>query len=111
MRLKRQAIICMLNIQQQFENALFDVASKDLAFISSPLSQQRFNIYRQTVFESLRHALEITYPGMWQLLGKTCADNIARYYCSQIEQLPKSGCLDDWGETFPTIFELFPSLN
>jgi hypothetical protein len=100
-------------IQQQFKETLFDVnQEKDgITFISSNHSVKRFNIYRQTVIENLRNALEITYPGIWQLLGKECADEVARYFSTNQIQLPLSGCLDDWGEKFPSVFAKIEALG
>src|SRR6266436_6673471 len=98
-------------IQNQFKNALFDTQMSDIAFIRSQNSILRFNVYRQTVFENLRHALEITYPGIWCLLGSGCANNVARLYITNETNSPKSGCLDDWGETFGSFLETIPSLQ
>jgi len=98
------------DLQQQFTNALFSKQSIS-AFVSSDNAAQRFNIYRQTVLENLRHALEITYPGVWLLLGKACADSTAHAFCCEQQYAPQTGCLDDWGELFTSFLGTYPKLT
>jgi hypothetical protein len=45
--------------------------------------------------------LSVIYPGIWQLLGKECANNAALMFCHTLSNLPTSGCLDRWGKKFP----------
>ena len=87
-------------VQNDFYTAIFQ-KNMSLSFISSNDPQERFNIYRQTIILNLINALSITFPAIWQLLGKTCADSVAAAFCSSISNLPESGCLDDWGAQFP----------
>lgn len=101
----------LTNLQRQFKNALFNHLDDDILFVLSKNSKQRFNVYRQTVIENLRRALEITYPGIWKLLGNECANNIAQLYFYNKSNLPISGCLDDWGEHFASFLEAIPSLQ
>lgn len=61
----------------------------------------RVAIYKNTIFDTLRKALAVTFPGVWILLGEECADNLASAFCSIDVNLPSSGCLDDWGAQFP----------
>ncbi len=88
------------DIQNSFYQAIFQRDLEKLSFISSSYPAERFNIYRQTIFENMSNALAITFPGIWKLLGKECADNAAYIFCQQQKNLPISGCLDNWGEQF-----------
>jgi len=83
----------------------------DLNFIDSTNPQERFNIYKNTIMFNLSNALSLTFPGIWQLLGKTCADNIASAFCSHPDNFPISGCLDDWGEKFPAFLASIEELK
>lgn len=63
--------------------------------------QLRLSIYRNNIMQNLRYALESTFPNIWKLVGKECADNLAYHFCQKPENLPVTHCLDDWGNTFP----------
>lgn len=90
---------------------LQEPAQVDLDFISSNYNKERFAIYRQTLFENLRHALELTYPGIWKLLGEECANSVAYHFIKQTQNLPISGCLDDWGAEFGCFLATIPELK
>jgi hypothetical protein len=98
------------DIQQQFLRVILK-QSDDVSFIASNKPLERLNIYRQTIIENIRHALSIIYPGVWQLLGKTCADNLAKAFVMQFNHLPVSGCLDDFGADFPVFLTQIPELK
>jgi hypothetical protein len=86
-------------LQQSFCKNIFHEAN-DLAFIKSGYAQERFDVYRQTIFHNMVNALRITYPGVWKLLGAECANCAAHAYF-QTKHLPRTGCLDDFGGDFP----------
>jgi hypothetical protein len=88
-------------VQNDFYKAIFQKKSNHADFVSSSHPSERLAIYKHTIFETLRNALAITYPGIWALLGEECSSNIANAFCSLNENLPSSGCLDDWGDQFP----------
>lgn len=90
----------LIKLQESFFENIFRNNSVELDFISSGFARERFNIYRQTIFENMRNALQITFPGIWSLLGEECANQVAFAYCNQEENLPKTGCLDDFGSEF-----------
>lgn len=92
-------------IQKKFKEALLDRNYQDFSFIKSSHSAERFNIYRNTVIENIRNCLENTYPGVWKLLGKECADNVARAY--SLKNLPKDAVLDKYGSEFPNFLSSF----
>lgn len=98
------------SIQTQFYNTIFNKQNGMLTEIKSDFPGDRINIYRQTILENLRHALQITYPGLWALLGQECADSAAYVFCNETINLPSSGNLDDWGKSFPTFLGLQPEL-
>lgn len=91
----------LVKLQQAFFENIFVNNAAELDFISSEFAKERFNIYRHTIFENMRNALQITFPGIWSLLGADCANNVAFAYCNHSKNLPKSGCLDDFGAAFP----------
>lgn len=100
-------------VQQQFTDALLEQEKQNnlLDFVKSDYANQRLNIYRQTIIQNLRQALEITYPGIWVLLGKECADSAAYVFCQDQKNLPLSGNLDEWGENFPIFLENQPEFQ
>jgi hypothetical protein len=87
--------------QQLFYDALFDQKPNSLNFIHSTDAFERLKIYKHTIFENLRQALAITYPGIWVLLGEECANSFAYAFITFKKNLPLTGNLDEWGEGFP----------
>ncbi|HAU0201929.1 TPA: DUF2063 domain-containing protein [Legionella pneumophila] len=65
----------------------------------------RLSIYRNNFLQNLNHALELTFPGVWKLVGKECADNLAYAFCQNEKNLPQSNCLDNWGAHFPLFLQ------
>lgn len=102
------------DIQLQFQQSLFveqqQLALHDLDFISSSYAKERFSVYRQTLLENLRNTLELTFPGLWVLLGAECANSIAYAFIKKLEHLPTTCCLDDWGYEFTSFFETVTEL-
>lgn len=100
----------LLKQQKSFYNSIFkdDV---DLSFISSNFPQERFDIYRQTIFDNMINALRITYPGIWKLLGVDCANAVAYGYSHIEKNLSKTGCLDDFGGDFPAFLSTLEQLS
>ena len=101
------------DIQTQFYKAIFikNKVKLNLSFIASSDPVKKFNIYRNSIFETLRNSLEMTYPGIWALLGQSCANSVASAFYSQAENLPTSACLDDWGSHFPNFIASIPELH
>ena len=101
----------MLNkAQSQFVDAMFN-APENLAFIASSQKAERLNVYRQTIFLNLQHCLSITFPGIWQLLGQACADSVSYAFYAKQQNLPTTGCLDDYGAQFPTFLATIEQLR
>lgn len=98
-------------LQQVFFENIFVNNVPELDFISSEFAKERFNIYRQTIFENMRNALQITFPAIWNLLGEECANKVAFAYCTQEKNLPNSGCLDDFGAEFPDFLPTIKQLQ
>lgn len=96
-------------LQQSFYSNIFK-QSDDLSFISSNFPQERFDVYRETIFENMINALRITYPGVWILLGENCASSVANAYSKKDRNLPKTGCLDDFGGDFPEFLSTLEQL-
>jgi len=95
-------------IQKQFLQAIFHADPAGLNFIVSDYPDARIAIYRQTIFENLRHALSIVFPGVWKLLGDECANSAAYAFSRNMVNLPDINCLNEWGGQFPDFLE---SLN
>ncbi|HFE6167594.1 TPA: DNA-binding domain-containing protein, partial [Legionella pneumophila] len=72
----------LLKLQESFYRNIFK-KDVDLSFISSDFSQERLDVYRQTIFENMINALRITYPGVWKLIGNECANSVAYTYCKK----------------------------
>lgn len=86
--------------QTLFLKSIFDT-STNTNFIKSPMAEERMAIYRNTIMENMRNSLELTYPGIWKLIGNECGNMAACIFCSEESNLPKEGCIDFWGEKFP----------
>ena len=39
-------------------------------------AKQRLGVHQDTIFENFVTALEITYPGVWRLIGSDCARGV-----------------------------------
>lgn len=100
----------LLKLQQSFYSNILNQES-DLSFISSNFPQERFDVYRQTIFENMVNALRITYPGVWELLGEDCANIVANAYSKMDKNLPRTGCLDDFGGDFPDFVSTLKELS
>jgi hypothetical protein len=71
----------------------------------------RLTIYRNTIIENLRNALQLTYPAIWKLLGNECANSVARVFIKDNKNLPDSAFIDDWGGGFPDFLQQFEPLQ
>jgi hypothetical protein len=86
--------------QEQFYRAIFDNSQK-----MTGIDNARLNIYRQTIFHSLHHALSSSYPVIVKLVGEDFFRFLGQQY---IEQYPSvSGDLNRYGDVF---FQLLQSL-
>lgn len=102
--------LSMHELQQLFRRNIFN-QTNDLSFISSNFPQERFDLYRQTIVENMTNALRITYSGVWKLLGDACANSVAYTYSKIDKNLPKTGCLDDFGEGFANFLATLKELS
>ncbi len=98
-------------VQKDFCHAILHEKSSDYQFVSSSNPMDRVSIYKNTIFDTLRKALAVTFPGVWVLLGEECANNLATAFCRIVANLPSSGCLDDWGGEFPDFISQQESLK
>lgn len=85
--------------QTKFYQAMLDPSANE-DFVRSDEASERLAIYRNTVIQNLVSALSLTYPGVWQLIGETCGNQLAKRFCLEENNLPLTGCLDDWGVGF-----------
>lgn len=98
-------------IQSEFCHSIIYEKTGGHDFISSDNALDRLAIYKNTIFDTLRKSLQITFPGIWGLVGNECANNLAFAFCKIIANLPSSGCLDDWGNEFPHFISRQESLK
>ncbi len=96
--------------QKSFYEAILDKDSA-LDFIASNYSSACLDIYRVTIIENLRNSLALTFPGVCALLGDECFKSAAYFFIINPNHLPKTGCLDDWGEDFPQFLAKQPQLQ
>ena len=90
----------LLDSQQQFYRAIFDKNQT-----MTEIDDSRVNIYRQTIFHSLHHALSTSYPVIGRLVGTEFFHFLTQQY---IQQYPSvSGDLNRYGDAF---FQLLQSL-
>lgn len=92
----------LLAIQKEFIEKLFQYKAVP-GGIASPYAIERFNVYRQSIYENCRRALELTFPYVWKAFSEKniSANNIVGVFLKDIDHWPTSGCLDDWGDKFP----------
>lgn len=98
-------------IQSEFCHSIIHGKTDSHDFISSDNALGRLAIYKNTILDTLRKSLQITFPGIWVLVGDECANNLALAFCKIIGNLPVSGCLDDWGNEFPEFISRQESLK
>ncbi|CZI55472.1 TPA: putative DNA-binding domain-containing protein [Legionella pneumophila] len=104
----------MKQIQEFFLNTVLN--QQDTAifkyFCPNEITNEfRFDIYRNTILQNLRHSLEMTFPAIWKLIGKGCADGLALHFIQDKNNLPTTNCLDDWGEKFPLFLKNNPTVS
>ena len=84
----------------------------DLAFIKAngPIkAEHRLRVHQDTIFENFVTALEITYPGIWRLIGSDCARGVALAYSHQFVNITDRSNISGFGESFPDFLDKFPS--
>jgi hypothetical protein len=99
----------LMKMQDRFQKALYG-QTDDLTFIASKQQLARLNIYRNNIIEALVGSLSISFPGVWKLLGDRCASSLARIFCADLSNLPKTGYLGTWGDAFPHFLGNHPIL-
>ena len=95
--------------QEQFFQYI--LGNENHEFVESGDAKQRLEIYKSTININLTNSLKLTYPGIWQLVGEECANNLALLFCKQHKYLPKTGCLDDFGKEFSDFLTTITELS
>jgi hypothetical protein len=103
-------------LQQRFCSAIILGGEHEELFIPEIKSlriapNDLLKVYRNSIFENLRNALEITFPGVWALLGKECADGVAYAFSKEINNLPNTSVLDYWGGAFPNFLGTLEAIS
>ncbi|KTD03307.1 DNA-binding domain-containing protein [Fluoribacter gormanii] len=115
MKQENQSNIAIIQqIQSDFTQAVFHQNDNELMkhICQNKINPEvRFSIYRNNILQNLCRALEITYPSIWKLIGKECANQIAYMFCQKEKNLPASNCLDDWGANFPRFLQEVNSIE
>ncbi|WP_454783231.1 HvfC/BufC N-terminal domain-containing protein [Legionella sp. WA2022007384] len=107
-------ILTIKQIQNDFTHAVFHQNNNELMkhICQNQINPEfRFSIYRNNIMQNLCRALEITYPSIWKLIGKECANQIASMFCQKEMNLPTTNCLDDWGTNFPGFLQEINSIQ
>jgi hypothetical protein len=102
----------LLNTQKEFIEKIFQYKAFP-AGLNPSYPAERFNVYRLSIFENCRRALELTFPYVWQALEENniSANNIVGHFLKDINHWPTSGCLDDWGGEFPDFLLTIPNIS
>lgn len=98
-------------IQESLLDSIFS-GKGDLAFIKangSIKAEHRLRVHQDTIFENFVTALEITYPGIWRLIGADCARGVALAYSHQFGNITDRSNISGFGENFSDFLEKFPS--
>ena len=102
----------MLKLNQEaFLKTILSDSMEKATWVSSDYPNERLAIYRNTVISHLVQALKLTYPGVWQLLGESCATQVAKLYLKDERHFPQSGCLDDWGAGYANFLKTVSHLS
>ena len=100
-------------IQESLLKSIFGGKGK-LDFIKangSITAKQRLGVHQDTIFENFVTALEITYPGVWRLIGSDCARGVALAYGHEFANLTDRANISGFGKSFPDFLEKFPSIK
>ena len=98
-------------IQESLVKSIFGDKGK-IDFIKangSIKAEQRLAVHQDTIFENFVTALEITYPGVWRLIGHDCARGLALAYGHEFANITDRANISGFGESFPDFLENFPS--
>ena len=104
----QQIMSTIKKIQEYFCKSVLDHKNIDIIqqICKNKITPEfRLNIYRNTILQNLRRALEMTFPAIWKLVGQECADSLAYVFAQDKMNLPVSNCLDDWGKNFPIFLQ------
>ncbi|CAF2028552.1 unnamed protein product [Rotaria magnacalcarata] len=85
----------------------------DLDFIKTTgnvSNTERLLVHRYTILENFVNRLKINYPGIWKLLGETCARGAALAYSHKLNNITsRGGEVNKFGANFAVHLESFPS--
>lgn len=101
-------------LQKDFYNNMFHRENTEMFQYLRPshvTPEFKLNVYRHSIFQNLRNALELIFPAIWKLVGKECADHIAFAFMQEESNLPVTPCLNDWGILFPKFLKDIPELH
>ncbi len=104
----------MLSLEKIQESLLESIFSGkgNLDFIKANgliKAQQRLLVHHDTIFENFVIALEITYPGVWRLIGHDCARGVALAYGHEFVNITDRSNISGFGANFPDFLGKFPS--
>lgn len=91
----------LLKVQDQFVDAIYDENSKGaLKFVKSDniAKEKLIEIYREGVYETLLNCLRLTYPRVFDFLGKEKSREFSYEFIAKNRS--KSANLDHYGEEF-----------
>ncbi|MBA2628841.1 MAG: putative DNA-binding domain-containing protein [Rickettsiaceae bacterium] len=104
-------MLSLETIQECLLDSIFG-GKGNLAFIKvngSIKAEHRLRVHQDTVFENFVKALEITYPGIWRLIGPDCARGVALAYSHEFINITDRSNIGGFGENFPGFLEKFTS--
>ena len=102
----------LANIQEQILESLISTKMDDLDFIKTTgnvSNTERLLVHRYTILENFVNRLKINYPGIWKLLGETCARGAALAYSHKLTNITSRGEVNKFGANFAVHLESFPS--
>jgi hypothetical protein len=98
------------DLQQELLSSALLINNKAIAKIK-PFgnidARDKFQIHIDTIMVNLVNALQISFPGIWQLLGDDCAKGAGLSYSHDKKHLVKRSNINLFGEKFPEFLSQF----
>ncbi|SMF23138.1 HvfC/BufC N-terminal domain-containing protein [Pseudogulbenkiania subflava] len=99
----------LLELQRAFSRSVFTGDPAGIAPWVAPhglTADERLQIYRNMVFNTLGSALKTSYPSVLRLVGEDCFDGVAARYIAAVPS--QSSNLQDYGAAFPDFLAAIP---
>lgn len=101
-------------IQDKILESLLSTEMDNLDFIKQTGNityKERLLVHRYTILENFVNRLKINYPGIWKLIGESCAKGVALAYSHKLSNMTSRGKISEFGANFPDHLKDFSSTS